>query len=147
VPASYGGFETCVEEIGKRLVTRGHDVTVYCRRSYYKEESDFYCGMKRICLPNIKHRSLDTMSHTFTSAWDALFRNFDVIMVFNAANSLFITPLRLVGKKIAVNTDGRRVVEPPRGNAAAGPPSVLGDLSSPDSLGQRHFSMSQQPEA
>ncbi len=31
VPAQYGGFETAVEEIGKRLVTRGYDVTVYCR--------------------------------------------------------------------------------------------------------------------
>jgi hypothetical protein len=30
VPAQYGGFETAVEEIGARLVQRGHDVTVYC---------------------------------------------------------------------------------------------------------------------
>ncbi|MGH3469355.1 MAG: DUF1972 domain-containing protein, partial [Thermocrispum sp.] len=31
VPARYGGFETCVEEVGGRLVDRGHRVTVYCR--------------------------------------------------------------------------------------------------------------------
>lgn len=31
VPAHYGGFETCVEEVGTRLAARGHDVTVYCR--------------------------------------------------------------------------------------------------------------------
>ncbi len=31
VPAAYGGFETAVEEIGRRLVERGHDVTVYSR--------------------------------------------------------------------------------------------------------------------
>ena len=31
VPARYGGFETAIEEIGQRLVRRGHKVTVYCR--------------------------------------------------------------------------------------------------------------------
>jgi len=31
VPANYGGFETCAEEVGRRLVKKGHDVTVYCR--------------------------------------------------------------------------------------------------------------------
>ncbi len=30
VPANYGGFETCAEEVSVRLVGRGHDVTVYC---------------------------------------------------------------------------------------------------------------------
>ena len=40
VPANYGGFETCVEEIGKRLFEKGHDVTVYCRKSYYREKNE-----------------------------------------------------------------------------------------------------------
>ena len=31
VPARYGGFETAIEEIGQRLVARGHEVVVYCR--------------------------------------------------------------------------------------------------------------------
>ena len=31
VPARYGGFETCVEEVGRRLVKSGHEVVVYCR--------------------------------------------------------------------------------------------------------------------
>lgn len=106
VPANYGGFETCVEEIGKRLVKKGHDVTVYCRKSYYEDDLDTYHGMKRVCLPNLQSKSLDTMSHTCVSAWHALFKNFDVYMVFNAANSPFIMPLRLFGKKIAINTDG-----------------------------------------
>ncbi len=46
------------------------------------------------------------MSHTCVSAWHALFKNFDVYMVFNAANSPLVIPLRLFGKKIAINTDG-----------------------------------------
>ena len=31
VPARYGGFETCVDEVGRRLAARGHEVVVYCR--------------------------------------------------------------------------------------------------------------------
>lgn len=106
VPANYGGFETCVEEIGKRLANKGHHITVYCRKSYYDREQNFYLGMKRVCLPNLKSKSLDTMSHSFLSAWHALFLNFDVYMVFNAANSPFVTLLKIFGKKLAINTDG-----------------------------------------
>ena len=62
--------------------------------------------MKRISLPNFKSKSLDTMFHTFISAWHALFQKFDIYMVFNAANSPFIIPLKLFRKKIAINTDG-----------------------------------------
>jgi glycosyltransferase involved in cell wall biosynthesis len=106
VPASYGGFETCVEEVGQRLAEKGHDVTVYCRKSYYKNKLDNYLGMKLIYLPNLRKKSLDTMSHTFLSVLHTLFKGYDVYMVFNAANSLFILPLRLLGKKIIINTDG-----------------------------------------
>jgi glycosyltransferase involved in cell wall biosynthesis len=106
VPANYGGFETCAEEIGKRLVKKGHQVTVYCRKSYYDDDLESYLGMKRVCLPNLKSKSLDTMSHTLISSFHAVFKEYDVCMVFNAANSPFIIPLRLLGKKIALNTDG-----------------------------------------
>ena len=34
LPATFGGIEKHVEELGWRLADRGHDVTVYCRPSY-----------------------------------------------------------------------------------------------------------------
>ncbi len=34
VPATIGGIEHHVEEIGSRLADRGHDVTVYTRGNY-----------------------------------------------------------------------------------------------------------------
>jgi glycosyltransferase involved in cell wall biosynthesis len=106
VPANYGGFETCVEELGKRLVERGHEVTVYCRDSYYKQKTPTYLGMKLKYLPNLKRKSLDTLSHTFLSVLDAIHQPFDVLMVFNAANSPTLFLPRILGKKIAINTDG-----------------------------------------
>lgn len=106
VPANYGGFETCVEELGKRLVERGHDVTVYCRDSYYHQKPSTYLGMNLRYLPNLKRKSLDTLSHTFLSVLHVCTQNFDVLMVFNAANSPTLFLPRLLGKKIAINTDG-----------------------------------------
>ena len=32
IPAAYGGFETFAEELGPRLASAGHEVTVYGRR-------------------------------------------------------------------------------------------------------------------
>lgn len=106
VPAHYGGFETCVEELGKRLIDRGHEVTVYCRDSYYENKLPAYLGMKLKYLPNLKRKSLDTLSHTLLSVFDAARQPFDVLMVFNAANSPALLLPRLLGRRIAINTDG-----------------------------------------
>ncbi|WP_286352459.1 MULTISPECIES: DUF1972 domain-containing protein [Geobacter] len=106
VPANYGGFETCVEELGKRLVERGHQVTVYCRNSYYKCKMTDYLGMHLVYLPNLKLKSLDTLSHTFFSIYHALFQSYDVLMIFNAANSPALILPYLFRNKIAINTDG-----------------------------------------
>lgn len=106
IPASYGGFETCVEEIGRRLVERGHNVTVYCRDAHYKDKLPDYFGIKLVYLPSLRRKSLETLSHTFLSIFHALFQQFDVLMVFNAANSPTLFLPRMLGKKIAINTDG-----------------------------------------
>jgi len=106
VPANYGGFETFYEELGKRLAERGHEVTVYCRDSYYPEKLDEYFGMKLVYLPNLKRKSLDTLSHTFFSIIHAIRQPYDVYMVCNAANSPVLVIPRLLGKRIAINTDG-----------------------------------------
>ena len=106
VPASYGGFETCVEEIGQRLVQRGHEVTVYCRSGHYREHPADYSGMRLVHLPNIRHKALDTLSHTALSVIHAVTRSFDVLMVFNSANGPTLILPRLLGRRIAINTDG-----------------------------------------
>ena len=37
IPSRAGGVEIHVEEISSRLVERGNNVTVYCRKSYCEE--------------------------------------------------------------------------------------------------------------
>ena len=106
VPARYGGFETCAEELGRRLADRGHVVRVYCRRSPFKPQLSSYLGMSLLYLPAIKLRSLETLSHVFTALLHALFKKNDVILVFNYANSPLLALPAWLGKKIVLHMDG-----------------------------------------
>lgn len=101
VPAQYGGFETAAEEIGARLATRGHEVFVYCRNKGQRER--WYRGMRLVNLPAPRRRELETLGHSLLSAADALRRNFDCVVLFNAANAPVIPLLRA---PIAVHIDG-----------------------------------------
>ncbi|WP_052466651.1 DUF1972 domain-containing protein [Mobilicoccus massiliensis] len=109
VPARYGGFETAVEEVGRRLVEAGHDVTVYCRtgNSSQTPEPAEHLGMKLVHLPAVRKSSLETLSHTFFTALHLLFqRRYDAYVLCNAANSPVLPLLRLKGTPIAVHVDG-----------------------------------------
>ena len=106
IPASYSGFETCVEELGQRLVARGHHVTVYCRSHHIKYAGKLYKGMELVKLPTIPNKHLDTIVHTFLSCLHASARRFDIALVFIAGNSLVSFIPRLTGKKVILNVDG-----------------------------------------
>ncbi len=106
IPARYGGFETCAEELSIGLVRRGHEVTVYCRNYLYPEKLKKYKGIELVYLPAIKTKILNTFSHTFFSVIHLLFVKVDIIMVFNAANSFSCILLRLLGAKLVINVDG-----------------------------------------
>ena len=114
VPARYGGFETAIEEIGQRLVARGHTVRVYCRRAE-AEGTDgetlggsrtTYLGMDLVTLPALRRRSLETLSHTALSTLHLLRHRTDVAIVFNAANSPLLPMLRAARIPVATHVDG-----------------------------------------
>ena len=105
VPAQYGGFETAVEEIGKRLVERGYDVTVYCRNPGQKARE--YLGMTLVNAPAIKHRMAETLSHTAVSTAHAIIKDRpDVVLLLNAGNAPLLQPLKLAGIPTAIHLDG-----------------------------------------
>ena len=106
IPASYSGFETCVEELGSRLVERDHDVTVYCRSHHIKLTDKYYRGMRLVRLPTIQNKFLDTIVHSFLSSLHASFLELDVALFFIAGNSLVTFIPRLAGKKVVLNVDG-----------------------------------------
>ncbi len=106
VPASYSGFETCVEELGSRLVQRGHQVTVYCRPHHVTYPHATYKGMRLVKLPTIANKYLDTIVHSFLSSLHALTQGYDICLYFIAGNSLVTWIPRLVGQKTLINVDG-----------------------------------------
>jgi glycosyltransferase involved in cell wall biosynthesis len=121
VPPAYGGFETFAAELGVRLVRRGHQVTVYCRESGLRgygvtgstsqprnlvTRQPVWNGIHRIVLPHLPGKYLETVTHTFVSALDAFRRDFDAILLCNAANAFTIPLLRAGRVPVAINVDG-----------------------------------------
>jgi len=106
VPSSYSGFETCVEQLGQRLVERGHDVTVYARKHHINFDGSVYKGMKLVKLGTIQNKYLDTIVHSFLSSLHALVHRYDIALYFIAGNSLVSWIPRIVGTKTMLNVDG-----------------------------------------
>jgi glycosyltransferase involved in cell wall biosynthesis len=104
VPAAYGGFETAVEEVGRRLVERGHRVTVYCRNA--DTSMAHHLGMELVHLPAVKKRSLETLSHTGLSVLHSMRARPDAAILFNAGNAPFIGWLKAARIPVAVHMDG-----------------------------------------
>lgn len=104
VPASYSGFETCVEQVGKRMVGRGHQVTVFCRTGHYRERAREYLGMRLVYLPAIRQKHLETLSHTFFSTF-RLDRDAAVVCM-GVGNAPAVRWLELRGRRTVFNVDG-----------------------------------------
>lgn len=108
VPAHYGGFETCIEEVGARLADRGHAVRVYCRQAEddQSERLERYRGMDLVHLPALRSRTLETLSHTGGSVAHLVRHRTDVAVVFNAANAPYLPLIRARGIPVATHVDG-----------------------------------------
>jgi glycosyltransferase involved in cell wall biosynthesis len=106
IPAAYGGFETFAEELGARLVTRGHEVTVYGRSHVVPAGMSIHRGIRIRVLPTIRHKYLDTVVHTALSVIDTLPRRFEIVLMCNNANAPFALVPRLTGARVALNVDG-----------------------------------------
>jgi glycosyltransferase involved in cell wall biosynthesis len=92
VPASEGGIERHVEELGARLAERGHDVTVYCRTNYVKERPATYRGMKLRYVPAIGTKHMDFIAHSAASSVLVLGRRPDIVH-YHALGSGLVAPL------------------------------------------------------
>jgi glycosyltransferase involved in cell wall biosynthesis len=106
VPANYGGFETCAEELAIGLAARGHEVVVYCRPGNAPGDPAEYKGARLIYRSLLDTKALGTVTHTLNSLWHAVRQDFDVLMVFNAGNGPLCVLPRLLRKKFAMNVDG-----------------------------------------
>ena len=106
IPNRYGGFEQFAEKISSQLADRGHEVTVYCRRPFTTPDDVYDRRIRRVILPTIHQKHLDTWSSGLLSSLHVAFSGNDVVLLCNVANSPFAWIPRLFGKPVALNVDG-----------------------------------------
>ena len=104
---SFGGFEAFVAGLAPRLVERGHEVTVYCRRDLYRERPRIHNGVRLRYVPSIEQKALGTPLHMTLCSVDAVLRRYDAILVLNSGNGFQCVFLRLLSSaSLALNVDG-----------------------------------------
>lgn len=93
LPATFGGIERHVEELGARLVDRGHEVVVYTRARYTEgQELAEYRGMRLVQLPTVNRRGAEAFVHSGLAAAATVGRRFDVVH-FHALGPGLFTPV------------------------------------------------------
>jgi glycosyltransferase involved in cell wall biosynthesis len=95
VPATIGGIEHHVEEVGSRLVVRGHDVTVYTRANYTTTHVTEHRGMHVRYIPTAPTKHLEALVHSGLSTAVAMLpgaRRADILHYHAIGPSVF-TPL------------------------------------------------------
>jgi glycosyltransferase involved in cell wall biosynthesis len=108
IPNRYGGFEAFFEKLSQYLVRDGHEVTVYCRRAFTRPGDGGLVDLRirRVILPSISAKHLDTPVHTFLSVMHVIFTRADIVLMCNVANSPVAWIPRLFGKPVVLNVDG-----------------------------------------
>ena len=105
VISKYSGIESYYEEVGKRLVAMGHEVTVYCRNHFTPNLAE-HNGMKLVRLPTVHSKHLETVIHTSLSTLHALLCRYDLVHYHALGPALFSFLPRLMGVKTAVTVQG-----------------------------------------
>jgi glycosyltransferase involved in cell wall biosynthesis len=96
LPAKFGGVERHVEEIGRRLVDRGHSVTVYARKPF--SDIGTYLGMRIRIMPSVSTKNLDTATATLAATFHSLFESYDIVHYHAIGPSIFSWIPSLFGK-------------------------------------------------
>lgn len=105
LPASYGGFETLVEnltqELGEEL-----DFTVYCSAKSYQTQLPTY-NNARLKYLNFNANGIQSIPYDILSLLDSL-KNADTILVLGVSGCIVLPVLTLfTNKRIVVNIDGQ----------------------------------------
>ena len=108
IPAHSGGVEQVIDMLSQHLVARGHELYVYCRRSYHGREAQSTRDglLHRIFRPSIPTKHLDAITHTVMSTVDVALRRADVVH-YHAIGPAAVAPLaRLAGLPVVVTVHG-----------------------------------------
>jgi glycosyltransferase involved in cell wall biosynthesis len=101
-----GGIEKLTEEIGSRLVRKGHQIVVYSSRDYGSSDGDFK-GMEIRTVPSFNTKTLHKLSICFHATRDVISKgSADLVHVHAVGPSLFSIFPRMKGIPTVVQTHG-----------------------------------------
>lgn len=105
VPASYGGFETLVENIIGNNCSPNIQYTVFCSSKAYNSKLKSYKGAKLKYIP-LQANGFQSIPYDIWSILNALYNN-DVLLILGVSGSIVLPIIRLCSKKkIIINIDG-----------------------------------------
>lgn len=113
VPSREGGIEIVVEELAKRMVQDGHQVTCYNRAGHHVSGAEYdsetkseYEGIRLKTVPTIERKGLAAVSSSFFAALFCAFGKYDVVHIHAEGPALFCWIPKLFGKKVINTTHG-----------------------------------------
>jgi len=104
MPANYGGVETVVDVLARQLVSRGHEVTVFCRSEDYDHHPPMIDGVKLVYLPASKSPGVGAMIHALRSAIYCIGRDYDIIHFHALGPGMMSVISRLLTKSTVIVT-------------------------------------------
>ncbi len=105
VGSAYSGIERYYEEIGSRLVSRGHHVVAYARVHFTPDVASFR-GVEVRRIPTLRMKHLETLVHSILATIDVCFRRVDLVQYHALGSSPLAWIPRLAGKKTIVSVRG-----------------------------------------
>ena len=104
IPARWGGIETYVEQVGKRLAERGHHITVFSSLWYSAGfKGSQYCGMRIARVPSLRLQATDALTNGFFASWAVMHGAYDIAH-FHGLASYFYVPLVRKSGTLTVTT-------------------------------------------
>jgi len=106
---SFGGFETGFSEISVRLVEKGHEVTIFCRKNSYPLDKrlNSYRGVRLVYVPSVKSKNLGNIFSTSNALIHSFCQeDFDLYFFVNVGMGFHCLWAKLFGKKVILNVDG-----------------------------------------
>lgn len=101
-----GGIEKYTEELGTRLVSKGHEIIVYTMR-HYGTGDGCYKGMRIKTVPSLKSKSFEKITASLVSTIYSLFeRKIDIIHFHAFGPAMFCIIPRIFSKKVIVQGHG-----------------------------------------
>jgi glycosyltransferase involved in cell wall biosynthesis len=105
VPASYGGFETLVENLVADWQDKDLEVRVYCSAPQCPERHSTYKGAKLIYVP-LKANGVSSILYDIISIMRSSFSRTDTLLVLGVSGAPALVVPRLLRKRIVTNVDG-----------------------------------------